>query len=69
MKKNNNTNVAKSLSSDFSSSGQDRKKMNTDSESALKTAKMPLEHFWDHYSMQFLILKTFLQAKMSLKSF
>ena len=43
MKKNNNTNVAKSLSSDFSSSGQDRKKMNTDSESALKTAKMPLK--------------------------
>ena len=33
----NNNNVAKSLSSNFSSSRQDRKKMNTYSESALKT--------------------------------
>ena len=32
-----NNNVAKSLSSNFSSCRQDRKKMNTDSESALKT--------------------------------
>ena len=76
-----NNNVAKTLSSNFSSCRQDRKKMNTDSESALKTtlkmclrnflrsAKMPLEHFWGCFSMQFLILNTFLQVNISLKCF
>ena len=36
-KMKNNNNVAKSLSSNFSSSRQDRKKLNIYSESALKT--------------------------------
>ena len=48
----NNYNVAKSLSSNFLSSRQDRKKMNTDSESALKTTlknglKYVSKYFWD----------------------